>query len=423
MQANSLSYPWPRTAGLRFRSQVFLLGWTVLGAWLGTCRAVTAASLAESLATFTSKHYTIHTNLSRQEAEAFGRHMDLIFVEYSRRFGSFRKRSRQPMPLYLLRTRQQYIRLLDGFGFNASASGGMFFVSKGVSGLATWIEGPPRSLTFETLQHEGFHQFAYAYIGRGLPVWVNEGLAEYFGDGLVVRTQMKVGLAAERRVRAVQQAIRQNTVIEFDSLLAMTGQQWHQNMLGGSSSGRLQYDQSWSVVYFLIHGGGGKYRRAFERYLTLVNTGRLSDTAFKQAFGTEDTRAFGRQWQRYMLALEPDELTTAVANMQFMGRGLQYLREHNKPIPATTESLRQSLVAVKFRLVWLSRGAQQTIRAEDDSVYHFRRRNGSQGMFELLEPEGVNLLPRIFAPGLRPEPTLVWASNGSGQLESQINYK
>ena len=38
--------------------------------------------------------------------------------------------------------------------------------------------------TWHTVQHEGFHQFAHAVIGGDIPTWLNEGLAEYFGEAL-----------------------------------------------------------------------------------------------------------------------------------------------------------------------------------------------------------------------------------------------
>ena len=38
--------------------------------------------------------------------------------------------------------------------------------------------------TWHTVQHEGFHQFAHVVIRGDLPIWVNEGLAEYFGEAV-----------------------------------------------------------------------------------------------------------------------------------------------------------------------------------------------------------------------------------------------
>lgn len=377
----------------------------------------------DDLTQYSSRFYTIHTNLPKSQAKTYGLHMDRTFAEYSRRFHSFRRRSRQSMPLYLLQTRSQYIALMNHFGFNASASGGMFFYSKDANGLATWVEGPSPSTTLETLQHEGFHQFAHAYIGRNLPIWVNEGLAEYFGDGLIVGKKMTLGLATQQRVTTVQRAIREATAIEFDQLLDITSEQWHQNMLDGSPRGSLQYHQSWSVAYFLIHGDRGRYRNAFEQYLKLVSTGRHSATAFRQAFRTDNTTAFRKRWEAFVLDLEPDAFTTAVARIRFLGRGLKSLHENNKNIPTTLDNLRKALVRINFRLKGNSHGREIIMSAKDDSMYAFMRPNGTQDQFELLEPEASGLLPRIVARGLRPQPTLIWSKAKNGKLESTIKYK
>ncbi len=400
---------------------------TRVTAALAACLASSPATAVDpdELSKFDSRFYTIHTNLGVDEVRPYALHMDRVFAEYGRRFSSFKTRDRRQMPLYLLRTRQDYNTLLSKFGINASASGGMFFTRRQVQGLATWVDDENRSHDYmlEVLQHEGFHQFANAYIGGDLPVWVNEGLAEYFGDGLLVGSGMKLGLATDNRVKTVRHMIRENTAIGFDELLDISSQQWHDNMLNGSPRGAMQYDQSWSIVHFLIHGDGGRYRRAFEKYLQLVSQGRLSSKAFRQAFQTEDTTAFRKRWEQYIHDLKPDPLSTAVGRLRFLARGLKYLKANNQPAPANLDALRQALQRHGFRLTSTSHGIETVKSASDESFYYFIRDNGSESRFEMLEPEAAGLLPRITAPGLRPQPTLVWHSDHSGGLESDIQYK
>ncbi len=396
----------------------------LVGLWWVMAAAHPAAGLGpEVLNTYQTKHYTIHTNLARRDAQVYGRHMDRMFVEYSKRFKSFRKRDRQPMSLYLVRTRDDYIGLLDSFGINGSYSGGMFFYAQRGYGLATWVEGQNPASVYDTLQHEGFHQFAHVYIGRELPIWVNEGLAEYFGDGLLVGRKMKLGLATERRVRIVQKAIRENVTLGFDYLLGISAKQWHHNMRSGSPKGSLQYHQSWSVVYFLIHGDRGRYRGAFEKYLQLVGSGRQSEKAFRQAFGTEDTEAFRKRWESFAASLKPDPFSAAVSRIRFLGRGLKYLLKNDRPMPATLDQLRDALQQIQYRLVSKTHGVEHETSAMDESQYRFSRKNGAEDRFKLLEPEALGLPPRIVAPGLRPEPTLVWSKGPTGELAWRIQYK
>ncbi len=381
-----------------------------------------AAAENSAMVKYNSRYYTIHSNLSKEEVREYGRHMDAVFKQYSKRFRSFSTRDGRSMPLYLFRARDHYLSFLKRHNIDGSGSGGMFFIRRGAQGLVTYTEGRTRSMTFEVLQHEGFHQFAYAYIGPELPLWVNEGLAEYFADGILVRDRMKLGLANDRRTLSVQSAIRQYRAIGFDDLLEMSSKQWNRNMIDNPQLGSLQYDQSWSIVHFLIHGDGGKYRAAFEKYLMLVNKGRPSGSAFRMAFGTQDTDAFHKRWRDYVMSLKPDPLTTAIANMAFIAQGLKTLHEHEIPLPSTLQGLRQTLQKVKFRSIRSHHGVSIEVDAEDDSLYTYQNRSGATVPFQLLEAEANYLLPRIIAPGLKPEPMVVWQLD-EDELVPDITYR
>src|SRR5690606_25197614 len=114
--------------------------------------------------------------LSERDAMLFARHMDRVFDEYLRRFqqAQFAEQNRRAMPLYLFRTSADYERYLGHYGISARNTAGMFFYTQRLQGLATWVQGRPIMETMATLQHEGFHQFAFRYIGPSLPIWANE---------------------------------------------------------------------------------------------------------------------------------------------------------------------------------------------------------------------------------------------------------
>ena len=121
------------------------------------------------LTRYTSRQYTIYTNLDREETKEFAAHMDAVFSEYKRRFANFTQHDHKAMDLYLFRTQDQYQQFLAEHDINAANTGGMFFIQEDLRGLATWTADKSRTQTFEVLlQHEGFHQFAFAYIGPDL---------------------------------------------------------------------------------------------------------------------------------------------------------------------------------------------------------------------------------------------------------------
>lgn len=389
---------------------------------LVTTLGVAPSTSAQSLRHTSSRYYTIQTNANARDVTEIASHMDLIFAEYAKRFSIFGTQIKQRMPLYLFRTQDDYHRFLHKYGINGVGTGGMFFIRPNIRGLATWVEGRPRRVTLETLQHEGFHQFAYLCIGTKLPLWVNEGLAEYFGAGILTNNVFRIGIAGERRVQAVKIAIQQRKTIGFDDMLRMTSGRWHKNLLN-KSKGRLQYDQSWSMVHFLIHGDGGAYREAFNLYLRLVARGTESRAAFQQAFGARDTTAFRQRWEKFALQLQPDQLDVAVSRMRFLAQGLELLKKRREPNPRDINELRIRLEAIGFRAVRVENGLRMEAKASDPTLYQFVDDRGSKTSFQLLAPLDRATPPRITATGVRPQPVLKWNKDSSGKLLQIVAFQ
>ncbi|MEM8739074.1 MAG: DUF1570 domain-containing protein [Planctomycetota bacterium] len=404
-------------------------GVVVGGAVVGLCFALASAAAGQvrlsELSAFESKAYVIHTNLSREEAMEYGVHMDLIYKEYSRRFRELRGASRKKQDMYLLRTRRDYIAAMAEFGIPAEASGGMFFWGGGTSGLATWVEGLTREQVFSTLQHEGFHQFAHTKMGGAteLPLWVNEGLAEYFGSAIVVRGDVRTGIVDGDRVAKVNRALEEGRAIGFYELLNTTSRQWQSNMRSGSPKGSLQYDQSWAVVHFLIHGDRGKYRKAFGAYLMEISRGRNHEQAFTQTFGRDDAR-FARRWERFMGEVEPDHYSVALKRLQFLGEGLRFLAEAGGGAsPTDLEALRKTLQERSFTLTWLTESGEKTLDSKDEALYGYEDRKGVAQRFELVPAEAESGLPAgVRASELSPTPTLAWTRDDGGNLRAQVTY-
>ncbi len=394
----------------------------------GNAAAQSVARLAD-LTTLESRAYKIHTNLTAEEAREFGRHMDLIYREYSRRFAVLHGNDRGKQNLYLLRTRADYVSTMGEFGFDASATGGVFFWGVRGSGLATWVEGLSRDQVFDTLQHEGFHQFAHSKMGRELPLWVNEGLAEYFGAAIVVKDKVRLGIVDEDRVQAIRAAIENRQAIGFEELLTTDSQQWQRNMNTGSVKGHLQYYQSWSIVHFLIHGDGGRYQKAFSNCLVLISRGRDHDIAFRESFGTSETAPFARRWRKFMDEVQVDDYSTALRRLRFLGAGMEFLAQQGQPLPQDLDGLTQALQAARFELTRLTEAGTKTIKASDPSLYAYRDQQGESQPF-VVDPQAEGeatekdtLPPQILATELRPAMILVWTEDDEGHLRSNVEYR
>jgi hypothetical protein len=395
--------------------------------------------LAANLQRYDSKSYHVFHNLSNDEAKRFAAHMDAVYEEYASRFASLSTARPKPMPLYLFRKQTEYEAFMASIEITAKNTGGMFFVTHKHQGLATFVGDRPITQTFAVLQHEGFHQFAFRYIGPDLPVWINEGLAQYFEDGVLVGNKtgpptMYLGLANATRIASVQQALEKNNQFDFDALINISNEEWAKNVTEGNREATLEYDQSWSIAFFLIAADNGKYRPAFEKYLKLVSQRRPSDpdartranaAAFTEAFGTKDTAAFKQRWTEFARAVKPDLITLSVAKLEFLGQGLRYLSKQKPPMPNSIAELRDRLQRIQFRAYSVRNGVRTAFDSKDESFYSFDT-GGAGGEntapFKMLKPENPRLPPRIAAIGIKPEPTLVWYIDGAGELTMDVAF-
>jgi len=372
---------------------------------------------------YSSRFYQVHTNCTPEQVKPHAAHMDHVYASFRKRFGGvFRSRRRQQPTLYLLNSRDDYIKALGAFDIDGTHSGGIFF-SKGRdnSGLATWIEGQDPDHLWHTLQHEAFHQFAWQYIGPTMPVWANEGLAEYFGDALVVRGKLKLGIVNQRRLETVRAAIDSGVSIPIPELIHITSKQWQANM-GHPLRGRLQYAQSWSLAYFLVHGDK-RYRQAFERYLQHLSRGLTHAQAYERGFGNASERAMEARWREYIAELEPDPFSTAVHRLEFLARGTRWLIEQDMARPTSIEELKEQLQTRQFSVrSSTGHGNSYTLEARDDDMFVYTTRADEPEPFVMLPAQAPDEPLMLAAPKLRPRPVIKWTRDRD-RLIFKVEYE
>ncbi|MCP3904289.1 MAG: DUF1570 domain-containing protein [Planctomycetes bacterium] len=312
--------------------------------------------------TRTSEHYFIRTDLPRAEARAYGRHLDFMYREFSWRLASLPPRGPEQLDVYIFARRSEYLRTLAGrWGIDGKGSGGMFFVNQQGSGLAFWTEDLAASRVHHVIQHEGFHQFAFSRFGNDLPLWLNEGLAEFFGEAVRVGDRLVLGQSTPRVIDRVKNAIERNEHVPFSAMLRMSNQTWNENVKNGDAA--IYYNQAWSMVHFLVYADETRYQPAFERYLRLLNNGIPSEEAFVQVFGG-DLDAFEKQWKRYALAAKPSAFVTAVERIEFIAAGALHL-SRQQVVPTSLDDLAEALRSIDFEHHLERHGVSATLAAKD----------------------------------------------------------
>ncbi len=291
-------------------------------------------------------HYRIRTDLPMDRANELARHLNVMYDEFFRRLAALPARAPAPMTVLLFENSIDYLETLQfKYGIDAAGTGGMFFVKPAGTALAIWVEELPRRRIEHVIQHEGFHQFAWSRFGGDLPLWVNEGLAEFFGNAVVVGRSVIIGQSSSVVVADVKRLIERDETVEFTRMLAMSPEQWSVAVRDGRAAAL--YHQAWSMVQFLVYGDGGRYAKAFEQYLKLINTGFLSPEAFRRAFETDDIDAFESRWRQYAASARPSGFLTALQRMEFLAEGARELARRGT-VADSLDELREGLAAITF---------------------------------------------------------------------------
>jgi len=247
-----------------------------------------------SLRTYETRYYTIYTDLGRDGAREAEVRMTRMADEYRQRTRDFSGELRGKLPFYLFRNEADY-HAAGGTPntageYDPNAGRLMTFAGGEQANLATWY----------TVQHEGFHQFADQVIGRGMPIAVNEGLAEYFGEALFTGDSFVAGVIPPWRLKRVRASFEGKKFMSLRELLSLSHKEWNKALSQDN------YDQVWMLVQYMVHGDDGAYRDSFAAFIRDISTGRPWDAEWQPRFG--DIDAFETKWRSYWTNL-PDDPT------------------------------------------------------------------------------------------------------------------
>ena len=260
-----------------------------------------------------TRHYLLHTDLDDKLVNDLAQRLDGMYDEYSTRVARFGRSGSVPrLEVYLFRQQKDYARFTEN---KLPNSGGVFLPGKNL--LASFLGDQGRDQLRRTLQHEAFHQFAYNAISPDLPVWLNEGLAQFFEEGLWNGDGFLPGEVPPRRVRQLQADVKADRLVNFATLLHMNNDAWGKRLAANLADGVTQYNQSWAMVHFLAmtRDSRGQYpfRGRLLEMLHLLHDGRSGDEAFTLAFG-QNINGFHARFAEYAAALKATPEATLIEN-------------------------------------------------------------------------------------------------------------
>lgn len=126
-----------------------------------------------------------------------------------------------------------------------------------------------------------FHEYVHLHLKDnvpGVPLWLNEGLAEFYGTMQFSGGEAVLGAPLNHYIRL----LRQQELLPLATLFSIGTNSPHYNEQDKSG---IFYGQSWALVHYLMLGGNSDRKDQFKRFVQLVSRGDAPAKALEDSFG------------------------------------------------------------------------------------------------------------------------------------------
>lgn len=257
--------------------------------------------------------------------------------------------TRRRLPVYAFRDSGSFsFYRRDREGRPESVAG--YFMSTpegGCIALDAGMEEPHRDVLF--------HEYTHALLDHTLrraPLWLDEGLAEYFGSSRLGKNWAETG-------RPIPQHLALLAGRELLELAALLGAVRTPGFHEGDRA-NLIYAQSWALTHYLMWGAGDDGAR-FARFLSRMAGGQMPRQAFAAAYEGVPVRALEEGLQAY------------VRRRSYLVMRREFTTDL-EAVPASTRLLARAEVMLRLGELLAARGTG------DDAIDHLRGALGTESL-------------------------------------------
>jgi tetratricopeptide (TPR) repeat protein len=227
-----------------------------------------------------SPHFTVLCNGGEYEGRKAALEFEEIRALFQHMYPKSRVDSGKPTIVFALKNEDSLKLLVPAYGQNSKAMhlGGFYHPSydKDFAVIRTDIRGTG-PLGNRALFHEYTHVF-FRNNFRGLPMWLNEGLAEYYGNTSIESKEASVGIPNEIQLKT----LKENALLPIDQLVTIDQTSPLYNTREHSG---IFYAESWVLVHYLMISDDVRGQGLIDKYLQALHDTDDPIEAANQSFG------------------------------------------------------------------------------------------------------------------------------------------
>ncbi len=255
-----------------------------------------AGNKSSKMVQYSSKYYNLYTDMSKSSIPEIRVRLRVMAELYYKRTKGFGGVIRSKLNFYMFKNAKDYYAA----GGTRGSAGVYRGMTRGDERSGELLAIVNTSDAWHVVQHEGFHQFVHMAIRGSIPIWVNEGLAEYFGEALWTGDSLQTGIIPPRRHKRIVKMMKSKTMLSLNKLFGMTSEQWSANLDISN------YDLAWSVTHFMVHAENGKYKTMFAQFIGDLARGKNVKTAWRSRFKVHPD-VLEKKYKKWWLGLSEEE--------------------------------------------------------------------------------------------------------------------
>jgi cytochrome c-type biogenesis protein CcmH/NrfG len=252
----------------------------------------TAGRAADSWVEVRTPHFTVSSNSGAKEARRIATQFEEIREVFHSMFRTLRVDPGEPLLIIAVKNEDSLKVLLpDYWASKDHAHPAGIYVAlsdESFAALRTDISG-----SAENPYHSLYHEYTHAVMRlnfNGLPIWLNEGLAEFYGNTVVDEKETMVGRVSPMQLNLLQRS----SFIPIEQLMNADSRS---PLYNESDYASILYAESWAIVHYMMLDPEASKQGYLNQYLKAWDETRDGAEAARRTFG--DLKKFGSRIEEY----------------------------------------------------------------------------------------------------------------------------
>jgi len=236
-----------------------------------------------------SPHFRVLSDGSDRDARRVAREFEQMRAVLADQFPSFRLESGAPLLIFAAQDENTAKKLAPQVWKAKGAKPAGYFHHGWEKQFAMVRLDAIAPEAYQVVYHEYVHTILHANF-RWLPVWLDEGMAEFYGNTRFQQSKIFIGAPSTR-----YRYLLGRPLVPIDTLLAVNQRSPYYH---DEDKVQMFYAESWVLVHFLTFGPGMLNTGKLTQFNNLLQQGTEQKKAFRQVFG--DTAELQKNLDEYV---------------------------------------------------------------------------------------------------------------------------